>query len=40
MIDILICIIYILMGARWILKKGKNGSDIGSNKLENYHLKF
>ena len=21
-------------------KKGKNGSDIGSNKLENYHFKI
>ena len=27
-------------GSKMDFKKGKNGSDIGSNKLENYHFKI
>jgi len=35
MIDTLICIVYIFVGAKWV-KKGRNRDDICSNKLENY----
>ena len=40
MIDTLMCIVYIFVGAKWVLKKSGNRDDICSNKLENYRFEI